>query len=50
MNKRFRVPHWRWDPGTFTFVEISDSKYVDGSGVEQPNSETLDGLIDRYAR
>lgn len=50
MNKRFRVPHWRWDPATFTFVEIGDSKYVDGHGVEQPNPETLDGLIDRYAR
>ena len=50
LNKRFRTPHWRWDPGTFTFAEISDSKYVDGNGREQPNEKTLDGLIDRYAR
>lgn len=50
LNKWFRVPHWRWDPQSFTFAEISDSKQVDGNGVEQPNEKTYDGLIDRYAR
>lgn len=50
LNRRFRVPHWGWDPGTFTFVEISDSKPVDSRGDEQPNKDTLRGLLDRYER
>lgn len=50
LNLRYAAPHWRWDPGTFTFLEISDSKLLDGKGAEQPNPQTLRGLIDRYAR
>lgn len=50
LNNRFRTPHWRWDPGTFTFVEISHSRLVDGRGVEQPNEKTLRGLLDRFER
>ena len=50
LNLRFRTPHWRWDPRTFTFLEISHSKIVDAHGVEQPGPGTVIGLLDRYAR
>ncbi len=50
LNRLFQAPHWRWDGRTNSFVEISDSKWVDGHGVVQPNPDSVRGTTERYSR
>ena len=50
MNLRFTAPHWRWDPDTFTFLEISHSRQADAQGIPHPNDADRIELTDRYAR
>lgn len=50
LNRPFLAPHWRYDSPSNVFVEISDSKWVDGSGTEHPNPGLIRGTTERYSR